>query len=213
MGLGIKIPKGVFAASKEKLAEFGDNVELPPARYTCILVKGRAVSTDKGPQIVFDLKVAGDSEYAGKKFAIFFALTEDRVVYLFRALTLLGYDVDNLDEAVLEEILNDIASNTPVVRVTSKHTGEYTNYRIDKLLEELSAADAEGGTNGVETENAADTQAAGGKAGIKSDAHAKAGKAAPAAKEADPPAAKAKTPLKKEAQEPQPEPDPEPEAE
>jgi len=208
MALGIKVPKNVFTAGREKFAEGDDfnNVELEPGRYTCILKKGRAVETSKGPQIVLDLEVAGDSDKKGGKIGLFFALTEERVVWLFRVLTLLGYEVTELDEAVLEEILNDIAKTTPVVRVTAKNSGEYTNYRIDKLLADLTAADARGGGEG-EDETAADEDAGGGKAGIKENAHAKAGK-----KEADPPKAAPKAPVKKVV-EPEPEPEPEAEAE
>jgi hypothetical protein len=214
MALGIKIPKGAFAAGKQKLADGDDfnNVELEPGRYTCILKKGRAVSTANGPQIVFDMEVAGEADKKGGSISVFFSLNEDRIVWLFRLLALLGYDVDNLDEAMLEEILNDIATNTPVVRVTASQKGDFINYRIDKLMSELTAADARGGAEAGETENAADEGAAGGKAGIKPGAHAKAkAKPAPAEETVDdqaeePP--KAKPGLKKKAPEPEPEPEP-----
>ncbi len=171
MALAVKIPKNVFdsgrKAFKENPSGYQENVELTPGRHVAIITNGRAVQTDKGPQIVFDCKIAGESEQAGGRVSIWFSMLEDRIIYLFKCLALLGYEVDDMDEKMLEEMLNDIKDTRPVVRLTAKQNGEYVNVYIDKKLDDVEATEAGG-------ESAADTDAGGGKAGVKSGAHAKA---------------------------------------
>jgi hypothetical protein len=145
MGLGIRIPKNVFSKGQEAFKEGDDfnNVDLDPGKHVCILLKGRAVDTKNGPQIVLDFKVAGESEQAGGRVSKFYGLTEEQAVWLFRDLAKLGYEVDELDEAQLEEILEDISKTTPVVRLTAKKAGDYVNLFIDKLLDDVSASEVE----------------------------------------------------------------------
>lgn len=189
--LGVKFNKNVFDAGRQKMEEKGDynDVELPPGRYVCVVKKARAQDVKGVAKVIFDLTVAGEAEQAGGRISIWHELSEEKTHYLMKTLDRLGYDVTDLDEDKLAEILADIEANPKVVRVTAKSAGEYTNYYIDKVLDDLSVADATGG----EGESAADPEAAGGKAGVKADAHAKAGG--------------------KKKVEPEPEPEPEPEAE
>ncbi len=143
-GLGIKIPKGAFKKGQESYKSGDpDNVELEPGRYTAIVTGGRGVETKNGPQIVLDIKVPE----AGGKVGQFYSLEEDRIRWLFKDLSKLGYEVDTMDEAMLAEILADIKKNKPVVRLSAKQAGEYVNVRIDKLLEDLTAAEVEEGSN------------------------------------------------------------------
>lgn len=152
--LGVKIPKNAFKKGQAKYKESDDfnDVELDPGRYVCVVTGGRAVDTPKGPSVVVDLKVAGDHEEAGGRVSVWFSLDEDRIVWLFRALTTLGYEVDDLDESMLAEILDDLSSSKPVVQLEAKRSGEYINYRIKKALEELSASDVEAAAEGEEDE-------------------------------------------------------------
>ncbi len=145
MGLGVKIPKNAFKQGREQLRDGGgfNDVELDPGKYVCIAKKLRFVDTKNGAAAVLDLKVAGESEQAGGRISIFYNLDEERIVWLFRALDRLGYDVSEVDEAVLEEVAADIEENTPVVRVTAKKNGDYINYYLDKLLKDVEAADVE----------------------------------------------------------------------
>lgn len=149
-GLGIKVPKGAFKKGQESYKQGDpDNIELDPGRYTAIVIGGRGVETKNGPQIVLDIKVPE----AGGKVGLFYSLEEERIRWLFKDLAKLGYDVDSLDETMLTEILGDLKKNKPVVRISAKQAGEYVNTRIDKLLEDLTAAEVEeGSTTGSKEE-------------------------------------------------------------
>ena len=171
MGIGIKIPANVFkkgqqAYKENPQGEFND-VTLTPGRYAAILTTARAIETSKGPQVVLDCKVAGESEHAGGRVSIWFSLAEDRIVDLFKCLAILGYEVEELDEKLLSDIFDDIKESKHCVRLTCKQNGEYVNVYLDKKLDDLEAS-AEGG------ETAADPDVSGGKAGAEDGAHAKA---------------------------------------
>jgi hypothetical protein len=143
--LGVKIPKGAFKKAQQDYAEGGDfaeDVELEPGRYVCILEKMDAVDTNNGPMLVARLTVAGEADEAGGRISVWFSLEPDRMVWLLRTLAKIGYDVDDIDEEVLSDILEQIETDRPVVRVSAKRSGEYVNLRIDKLIEELSASEA-----------------------------------------------------------------------
>jgi hypothetical protein len=199
--LGIKLNNTTFAKAKEKLKESGDfnDVVLENGRYVCIVRKGRALEAKGNPKLVLDLEVAGEAEQAGGRISVWYTLTDDKMHYLLRDLTKLGYDIAELDEDVLADIIDDLTENNPVVRITAKNNGENVNYYIDKRLDELTAAEVES------SGSAADPEAAGGTAGIKEDAPpAKSAKAKATAKAAPAPEPEA---------EPEPEPEPEPEAE
>lgn len=145
MALGIKIPKNAFKAGQKSYKEgpkFND-VELEPGKHVAIVIKLRGVETKNGPSVVMDLKAAGESEQAGGRFSIFYGLDEEHIGYLFGDLAKLGYEVEELDDEQLDEIAEDIAKTKPVVRVTAKKKGEYTNVYIDKVLEDVEASDVE----------------------------------------------------------------------
>lgn len=168
--LGIKIPKNVFSAGNTAYAEGGDfnNIDLEPGKYTCILLKGKAIEIKGVPKIVFDLEVAGDSEQAGGKCSIFFSLEEERVVYLNRMLAAIGYEhATDLDEDKLADFLDELEAEPKVVSVSAKKAGDYVNIFVNKLLD-MTVEEARGGAEGSDTENAAAAEAAGGKAGLKS---------------------------------------------
>ena len=145
MGLGIKIPKNAFAKGREKFKEGDDfnNVELEPGVYVAAVVDGRGVDSKNGPQIVFDCKVGGecDESIRGGRTSLWFSFEENRVAFLFRFLALLGYDVDDLDEKMLEEIIADVKENKPVIRLKASQSGDYVNVRATKRLEDMSFAD------------------------------------------------------------------------
>lgn len=170
--LGITIPKNAFAKGREALKESGDfnDVELAPGRYVCIVKGGRGIEAKGTPKIVIDLEVAGEAEQAGGRISVWYGLDEEKAQWLLRDLTKLGYEIEDLDEDRLAEILEELETNQPVVRVTAKKSGDYTNYRIDKLLPELTASEVragEGGGGEDTSGNAADEDAGGGKAGLK----------------------------------------------
>jgi len=197
--LGVKFNNNVFAAGKAKMKETGDynDVTLPPGRYVCIIRRAKAQEVKGIPKVIFDLEVAGEAEQAGGRISVWNELTEEKIHYLLKVLSRLGYDVEALDdEDTLAAILEDIETNTPVVRVTAKQGGEYVNYYIDKKLDELTAAEVEKG--GAEPAAEAEPEAAPEPA----PAPAKPAPAKPAAKPA--PA--------KPAPAPEPEPEAEPEA-
>lgn len=155
MSLGIKIPKDALNKGREAFKKGDDynNVELEPGRYLAQVQKGRGVDTKNGPNIVFDLKIVGESDKAGGKIGIFFSLNEDRAVWLFRALSTFGYEIpDEVNEAFLEEVLADIEATKPVVRIKASRNGDNINYRIEKLVTDVTVN--EGGS-----ESAVDTDA------------------------------------------------------
>ena len=159
MGLNIKIPKNALKEGRKKYKEGGNynNVELPKGTYIAAVTGGRGVETSNGPQIVLDLKVGGDCdpEYHGGSVSCWFSLEENRIIFLFKTLAKLGYDVDDLDEDTLEEILDELKENKPIVRLKAKKSGEYINLNIDKLLDDESYDElfAEGGEAAEEEED------------------------------------------------------------
>ncbi len=154
MGLGIKIPKSALTAGREKFAkgDDNDNVELDPGKYIFQTSKVRGVDTKTGAQIVVDFQLLGEEKKG--KIGIFYSLAEDRIVYLFRFLALLGYDVAELDDAMLEEIVQDIETTKPVVRIKVSKKDDFTNYRVEKLIVDPSAV-----VDSTETESAVDENA------------------------------------------------------
>lgn len=156
MALGVKIPKQAFAQARQEFAdgETGfQNVELDPGRYVGIAKKLRGVDTKNGPSIILDVKITGESEFAGKTAPIFFSTESDRMKWLLQALDRMGYDVSEFDNQVLEEVAEDIKKNTPVIRLTAKKSGDYVNLYVDKALPDLAAADLEEVANGEAEED------------------------------------------------------------
>ena len=144
--LGIKIPKNTFKKAKEAFqegGEFADDVELEPGRYVAILEKMEPVETSKGANLVARCTLVGEAEQAGGRVSVWFSLDDDRLVWLYRLLTKLGYDVDAIDsEDDLADIVDQIEQDKLVIRLSAKRKGEYVNVFIDKVIEELSASEA-----------------------------------------------------------------------
>lgn len=137
MIMSMKIPKNVFAKAQEKFLAGDDfnNIVLEPGRYIGQIVEAKTQMVNEVPNVIIELNHVGDIEEDQKgKIAIFFQLSEDRAVWLFRVLDTLGYDVSDLDGDKVESILADLKQNRPVVRFLAKKGGEYINYRIEKIL-------------------------------------------------------------------------------
>lgn len=146
MGIGIKIPRNALTKGREEFRKGGSggNVELEPGTYLAAVVGLKGVETSKGPQLVINCIVGGDEvpdDQKGGNVALWHSFEESRVVYLFRDLSKLGYDVTELDEKTLEEIAEDLAENKPVVRIRATQSGDYTNIRFRGLMESLSVED------------------------------------------------------------------------
>ncbi len=181
-GLGIKIPKGAFKRGKESYASGDDFTDLEleaNQRYTGIVVSGRGVSTAKGDQIVLDIQVP---EVGPGKKGLFYSFEEDRIQYLFKDLhkILPEVDIDALEEDDLGEVLAMIKKEKPVVRLSTKQSGDYVNVRIDKLLPDLSAAEvieeANSGSTKEESDESEEEPASKQKGSKASKGKGKAGK-------------------------------------
>ncbi len=121
MSLGIKIPRNALkSASKEyaKNPKGSGNVELERGTYVGCPISMRGVDTTNGPALVVNIKVGGDVDDSIKngQTALWWNLSEERAVHMFRDLNKLGYDVDDLDEETLEEIAKDLEANNPVIK-------------------------------------------------------------------------------------------------
>lgn len=155
--MAIKIPKNAFKQGQKKFKE-GDSfndVDLPVGTYAAQVQKVRTVETKNGPSAVVDLKVGGedlDESLLGGRISVWFSFDEERIVWLFRFLALVGFEVDDLDQATMEEYFIDIGEDKPIVRVTAKKSGEYMNYRITKLLDDLDPEDIGLGSDSDEDE-------------------------------------------------------------
>jgi hypothetical protein len=170
-GLGIKIPRNALAKAAKEYAEnpnAGQDAQLEPGTYLGVIKAMRGVETTKGPQIVMDVIVGGDCDESvkGGKVTLWYSLEEDRIIHLFRSLTNLGYDVDDLDEAKLTAIATEIKEASHVVRLkaTTSKDGEYVNVRINKVMTDMDASEVLDGTASVDdTEGSAADEEAGKK--------------------------------------------------
>lgn len=189
--MAIKIGKNAFASAKEKMADGGFNdVELEPGRYVGWVKDARTVAVKgKGDQIILDIMVPDQ----GGRVSIWYSPEEERLVWLLRDLVKLGYDVSDLEDGKeLEAILEAIKEAKHVVKITATSKDGFTNYKINQLLADQTADEIDPKATDDTSGSAADKGAAGGKAGVKPDAHAKAGKKS------------AKVAAKKDDDEPQP---------
>ena len=146
MGFGIKIPKNALKqGAKQAKSDSSNDVELEPGSYTAAVMRIRGVNTGNGPQIVADLKVGGEGledHQQGGNVSLWFSLEENRILWLFKFLLMLGYEVDDdPTQADIEEAAEDVENTQPIVRLQAKQSGDYINYKADKLLEELSYED------------------------------------------------------------------------
>lgn len=155
MALGIKIPRNALAKGKEayqKDPNGSQNVDLEPGTYLGVVTGGRGVDTKNGAQLVFDIKVGGevDDSIKGGKVSIWFSFDEERVIHLFRFLNKLGFDVSDLDEDTLESILDQIKEEPKVVRFKASEKDGYVNYRINKVMDDMSVEEVLGESAGSE---------------------------------------------------------------
>jgi hypothetical protein len=182
MGLGIKIPRNALSAGREAFQNNpngGDNVALDPGEYLGLIKGIKGVETAKGPQIVCDISVGGedvDSSVKGGTVSLWFSFEEDRVVFLFKFLALLGYQdkIEDLDAATLDEIANELPGRNIIVKFRATEKDGYTNLRLKKVMEDLTPEEI-----GLE-ENA--TKKGKGKAKAKADADEDEDEPAPKAK-------------------------------
>ena len=146
MKLGFKIPKNALKAGAKKLTEgYGENIELEPGKYTGAVVDGRGVKSANGDQIVFDVKMGGDdldASQQGGNVALWFSLEENRIIFLLKFLVMLGFEIDDdMDQSVIEEAIEEIKAQRPVIRLTAKQNGEHLNINADRLMDDLSYDD------------------------------------------------------------------------
>ena len=146
MGLGIKIPRNALSAGREAFQNNpngGDNVALDPGEYLGLIKGIKGVETAKGPQIVCDISVGGedvDSSVKGGTVSLWFSFEEDRVVFLFKFLALLGYQdkIEELDPGSLDEIANELPGRNIIVKFRATEKDGYTNLRLKKVMEDLT---------------------------------------------------------------------------
>jgi hypothetical protein len=183
--LNVKINKAALATAKEQHANGDDfsNITLEPGRYNGWVKALRAVDTKNGKQIVIDIQVPEANDGRGGKIALFYSLEEDRLVWLLRVLTTLGYDVEAFDGDMLDEIAEDLEKNNPVVRIKASVKGDNTNYRVEQLLEGQTKADI---STNSESEDAKDSTNAKGAKGMSDSAPAGAKKASKAKAKTEP---------------------------
>jgi hypothetical protein len=144
MPLGIKIPKNVFSQGREKLTDFEEDVTLPPGNHICVLKDIRGVDTKKGPSVVFEFRIGAgcvEKTLEGCKVTIWFSLEPERVQWLLRAFGKFGIDPASIDEDNLDEAVKAVLALEPVCLIAAKYDGQYTNLRIQKYLDGLSASD------------------------------------------------------------------------
>lgn len=149
MSLGIKIPRNALSAGREAFKNNpngGENVSLEPGEYMGLIKAIKGVETQKGPQIVCDITVGGedvDSSVKGGTVSLWFSFEEERVVFLFKFLALLGYSdkLDDLSTADLEEIADEVPGRNIVVKFRATEKDGFTNIRLKKVMEDLTPED------------------------------------------------------------------------
>lgn len=142
--MALKINKDAFRVAKENVATIGvyDNVTLEPGRYQAYVKKARVVDSDKGQQVVFDLQVPAANDGQGGVVSIWNKTDEESLHYLLKTLSLFGYDIDKVESGKdVEDIIEAINGENPVVKIQAKRSGEYTNYYINELMQGVTAAD------------------------------------------------------------------------
>jgi hypothetical protein len=162
--LNIKFAKGAFDKARKAMAEGGfDNVELEPGRYNGWIKDLRPVKTKNGDQLVLGIVVPEAKGSVG----LFYSADEERLVWLLRDLTTLGYDCAELDETMLSEICEDLKEKNPVVQIKASRKGDYVNIRIEKLLEGQTKEDVGEASGTAGGEDAKDETNAKGAKGTK----------------------------------------------
>jgi hypothetical protein len=146
MGLGIKIPRNALSAGREAFQNNpngGDNVQLDPGEYLGLIKGIKGVETAKGAQIVCDIAVGGedvDSSIKGGTVSLWFSFEEERVVFLFKFLALLGYQdkIEDLEASDLDEIAAELPGRNVIVKFRATEKDGYTNIRLKKVMEDLT---------------------------------------------------------------------------
>lgn len=165
MGLGIKIPRNALAKAAKEFKDNpnGENVELEAGTYLAVIKGLKGVETQKGPQVIAECVVGGDvdEKVKGGKVALWFSFDEDRVIHLLRFLAKLGYDVDELDVARLEEIADEMKEANHVIRLkaSASKDGEHMNVRMDKVMTDMTADEVMGGASASDDTEAEEEEA------------------------------------------------------
>lgn len=134
--MGIKIPRGAFAAGKKAFEEGDDftELEIDPGKYKAQLMDAKAQKVGKETKIIISFRVPEVDKKATK--GIFYSIQEEYIKFLFKDLALLGVDIDALDEDDLEPLLKKLKKDKPWVMVKVVAKDEFTNLRLVKLLED-----------------------------------------------------------------------------
>lgn len=156
----ISVPKNVLKKAIENFKKNPGgfkNLELEPGTYLGVITKARGVTVKGAPQIVVDITVGGevDDSIRGGTIPLFFSFDENRINFLFQFLALFDVNLDTIDEEdALSEALATIVADRHVVRFQCTNNGEYTNYRIKKVLAGMDADEVLGGAGDAGEETA-----------------------------------------------------------
>ena len=179
--LGLKIKAGTLAKARETMGEGFSNVELEPGRHDAYVKDYRFDKTSN--KIIVDFQVPS----ANGSVAIWYSMDDEKLKWLLLDLEKLGYDTGSIETGdAIEEALEDAKTSRTCILLKAKASGEYVNYKIEKILEGVTAdeLDAAGGTSDADN-NAADPKAGSKTAGKGANApKAVQKKAAPAKKSA-----------------------------
>lgn len=139
--INFKIPKNQIATGKKRAKEASGNPELAPGYYPALLTDIRPVNN----KCVMDFTVGEneqDENSKGAKVSLWFDFDEDKIGFFFRALSAMGIDTNDMSsDKEINSALEELLGEAPVVRLKCVHKGDYCNYFITKLLEDMTAAD------------------------------------------------------------------------
>jgi len=116
----------------------GFSSDIPDGRYRATLTGAEIGESQSSSrlQVAWEYCVT-EGESAGKFVRDYDGLeTEENMVWLFRKLATLGYDVDALELSELDQVLKDVIGRKVVLQLRLKTKGDYQNVYIDKLLDE-----------------------------------------------------------------------------
>lgn len=212
--LNMKIPKNLFNKAKKEFTDndFGNANLEPNRRYDAQIVGARIVKVKGEDCVVIDFDIPESNEGKGGKLGQFYYVTDaDKLVWLFRDLAKLGYDMSKVESSEeIDTILIELAKDQPSCRISTKQSGEYVNFRIDRLLEDVEVTGTD--TAGDEPAPEPEPEPAKVPAKVTARVAAPAPTAAPA-RRGRPPKAPPATVAEEPAAEAEAEPEPEPAAE
>lgn len=147
-----------WSSAREQAEEGGDFGSLPAGKYICRLVGAELGQSESSGrmQIHWQHKVVKGEELGTVQHSWDGVDTPESLVWLARKLSRLGVEMgdDTLDN--LEDTLSEIVAAEPLVRITVKENGEFTNVYLDKLLDEDETETDEG--NGDESSSEEETE-------------------------------------------------------